>query len=340
MIDEASFLVKAGDGGDGRVSFRREKYVPKGGPDGGDGGKGGSIYLKTEDNLNTLRFYAGKDRFVAENGQKGGKAKRHGRNSQDIILKVPVGTMVYEYETNKLLIDLNQSNKSFCLVKGGQGGYGNFYFRSSTNTTPRTAEKGEKGEQKRIRLELKVLAQIGLVGLPNSGKSTLLSLLTRAKPKIANYPFTTLAPNLGVMDTSSQKDGLVIADIPGLIEGASLGKGLGIRFLKHIERCQLLVYLIYPEDNYLNLNGEIIAKRLLMQKQKVKKELKTFNPELLKLPKLTVVNKIDLLSEEQIQAIKAYFKLKKKMILCISCALRKNINLLKNHLQKFFINKL
>ena len=333
MIDEMRFLVKAGDGGNGKVSFRRKKYVAKGGPDGGDGGQGGSIYLEVDPNLNTLRSFSGKDRFQAENGQSGGSAKKHGKNAKDLILKAPLGTMVHDAQTNEMLVDLNQNQKRFCLVRGGRGGRGNWYFRSSTNTTPRQAEKGGEGEKREVFLKLKVLAQIGLVGLPNAGKSTLLSVLTRAKPEIASYPFTTLSPNLGVLQTANKKNDLVIADIPGLIEGASQGKGLGIRFLKHIERCRLLVYVLYPEDHYFELTGKKLAQELWQQKQKVQVELKSFNLHLLKLPSLTIINKKDILSEEQVKLIKKHFKAKKEEILIISAATKENLQALIHQLQ-------
>lgn len=328
MIDEARFFVKAGDGGDGRVSFRREKFIPRGGPDGGDGGRGGSIFLETDSNLNTLRFYAGKDRFMAKDGQPGGRAKKHGKNSDNLVLKVPIGTLVLNAKTNKVLADLDRPGKRFCPVRGGHGGRGNWHFRSATNTTPRQAEEGKKGGQKELLLELKVLAQIGLVGLPNAGKSTLLSVLTEAKPKIANYPFTTLSPNLGVMKTPDRKDGLVIVDIPGLIEGASQGKGLGIRFLKHIERCRLIIYVLFPEDHNLELTDQKLAERLWEQKQEVWDELKAFNPHLLEVPNLVVINKKDLLSERQVRAIKAYFKAKKQTILLVSAVTKENLKAL------------
>ncbi|MBU0569299.1 GTPase ObgE [Patescibacteria group bacterium] len=332
MIDEARFKVKAGDGGNGRVSFRREKYVPKGGPDGGDGGDGGSVFIKADANLNTLRFYAGKDRFEARNGYGGGGGKEHGKDAKSIVLTVPVGTIVYDIETKQQLIDLDKPEMQYCLAKGGKGGRGNWHFRSSTNTTPRYAESGTLGEVKKIQLKLKVLAHIGLVGFPNAGKSTLLSVLTGAKPEIANYPFTTLSPNLGVMKTPG-RDGLIIADIPGLIEGASEGKGLGTRFLKHIERCKLLVYVLYPEDDNLELQNKKFAEALWKQKQKLERELKTFNPLLLKLPSLTVVNKKDLFNEKQAQAIKNFFKTKKQDVIIISAVTKENLETLVNHLQ-------
>lgn len=333
MIDEARFLVKAGDGGDGIVNFRREKYVLKGGPDGGDGGDGGSIFLQVDAHLNTLRFFMGKDRFEAKAGQRGGRAKKHGKNSEDVVLRVPLGTVVTEAKTNKALVDLDQKKMRFCIVRGGRGGRGNWYFRSPSNTTPRQAERGRKGEEKEVMLKLKVLAQIGLVGLPNAGKSTLLSVLTKAKPEIASYPFTTLSPNLGVMEVGKNRDGLVIADIPGLIEGASKGKGLGIQFLKHIERCQVLVYMLYPEDQTLKLTGKKMGQQLWQQQEKVRNELKAFNPRLLKLPSLVVVNKIDLLGEKQRRAIKAYFKTKKQNLILISAVTKEGLEGLKRKLK-------
>jgi len=332
MIDEARFKIKAGHGGSGRVSFRREKYVPKGGPDGGDGGKGGSVYIKADANLNTLRFYAGKDRFEAKDGVMGGGSKEHGKDAKDIVLTVPVGTIVYDIKTKQQLVDLDKPDMQFCLAKGGEGGRGNWHFRSSTNTTPRFAEKGTLGEKKKIQLKLKVLAHIGLVGFPNAGKSTLLSVLTSAKPEIANYPFTTLSPNLGVVKTAD-KDGLIIADIPGLIEGASEGKGLGTRFLKHIERCKLLVYMLYPEDDNLELHGEKFARALWKQKQKLKQELEIFNPKLLKLPSLTVVNKKDLFNEKQTQTVENFFKTKKEDVTIISAVIKENLETLTHQLQ-------
>jgi len=298
MIDEAIFTAKAGHGGDGTVSFRREKYIPKGGPDGGDGGDGGSIYLTADPNLNTLRFFSGKTKFEADPGGRGTKQKRHGKNANDLTLMVPVGTQVYEIDVRgptsqdppvggdvevgtsnwKLLADLTQPHQRALIVQGGHGGRGNWQFRSSTNTTPREYEPGTRGEVKDIKLELKLLANIGLVGLPNAGKSTLLSVITKARPQIANYPFTTISPNLGVIDFNGGPTSLVIADIPGLIEGASAGKGLGIQFLKHIERCQLLVFVIAPLDHEINDSASKLSKSLLSQLNEVKNEMQAYNP--------------------------------------------------------------
>lgn len=317
MIDEAQFLVKAGDGGHGKVSFRHEKYVPKGGPDGGDGGRGGSVYLETIAGLNTLRFFAGKDRFEARNGGAGERMKRTGANAEDLTIPVPVGTVVSS--DGQLLADLTSPGQRFLLARGGQGGKGNWYFRSPTNTTPREVEPGEPGEIRSIQLELKILAQVGLVGFPNAGKSTLLSVLTRAKPQIANYPFTTLSPNLGVMVGSGNRE-LVIADLPGLIEGASHGKGLGIKFLKHVERCRLLIFVLAPQDDWLLLNPGPLAQNLLEQRKKLRTELLNFNKDLDKFNRLTIINKIDLLTEKQLACAKLVSSSLGEEVLLVSAA--------------------
>ena len=326
MIDSAIFKVKAGDGGNGLVGFRQEKYVPKGGPDGGNGGDGGSVFLKTSSHLNTLSFFAGKNSFKAEDGDHGGRAKRTGKNGGDLTILVPLGTLVYEVKgkRKKLLVDLKDPDSEICLIQGGKGGRGNWFFRSSTNTTPREAEEGEKIEEKTINLELKVLAQVGLVGLPNAGKSTLLSVLTRARPKIASYPFTTLSPNLGVMKNGHGKE-LVIADIPGLIEGASEGRGLGFKFLKHIERCRLLVFVLFPEEEMLEFSKEKLASSIWKQMLKIKKELKSFNETLSSLPAIVILNKKDLLPKERIEAIESFFSSHDQPILSISAATQEKI---------------
>ena len=328
MIDEVSFKVKAGNGGNGAVSFHRAKYIPKGGPDGGDGGNGGSIWLGAEKGINTLSFFAGRDRFEANNGGKGSGSKRHGENAEDITLKVPVGTVVSEIISQlpivncQLISDLVEDRQKVCIAQGGVGGRGNFHFRSSVNTTPLEFEEGTRGEKKLIQLELKVLAQVGLVGLPNAGKSTLLSILTKAQPKIANYPFTTLTPNLGAMKLPGRQDHLVIADIPGLIEGASSGKGLGLSFLRHIERCRILLYLVAPTDEVLG--GELTEKSLYTdlnrQYDEVRKELGMYKKELLDVPSMVVINKIDLLSEELAEKAAKKFASKKLTVLMLSAA--------------------
>lgn len=312
MVDEAKFSIKAGDGGNGTVHFRREKYIPKGGPDGGDGGNGGSIWLVTESGINTLHFFAGKDKFEANDGRHGQKRNRHGADGEDVEILVPMGTIVYEKTKDgwKEMFDLVESGQRVCVAEGGKGGRGNWHFKSSTNTTPQEFEEGTKGDQREIRLELKVLAQVGLVGLPNGGKSTILSVITKANPKIANYPFTTLSPNLGALKIPGRDDHLVVADIPGLIEGASEGKGLGIQFLKHIERCEVLVYVLYPTEEMLEVieSGEKIDKMLIDQHKEVKNELREFKKELLDLPSLVVLNKTDLLSDEVVESVEKRFK--------------------------------
>lgn len=315
MIDFARITIKAGDGGNGRVSFRREKFVPKGGPDGGDGGKGGSVWLETDKDLNTLKPFQFQKKFTAGSGEPGGKNKRHGADGSDLTIKVPVGTVV-----NKEL-DLDKEDQKICLAKGGKGGKGNWQFRSPILTTPRIAEAGSKGEAKQLSLELKLLADVGLIGLPNSGKSTLLSVLTKARPKIADYPFTTLEPNLGVMDN------LVIADIPGLIAGASKGKGLGIEFLRHIERCKILVHLLDGAKLLVEP-----AKSLLQDYEVVRNELSQYSTSLLEKSEIVVLNKIDVLNKQQIRVAMTTLKKAKKKVICISAASHENLELLKNYL--------
>jgi len=334
MIDEASFVAKAGNGGDGQVSFRREKNRPKAGPDGGNGSIGGSIYLESNSNLNTLRDLAGKKHIVAETGARGKRGRATPKKTEDITLQVPVGTMVYNADTSELLVDLDKSGMRFCLACCGKGGKGNWCFKSSTNVTPTETTIGEKTKPINVQLKLKVLAQIGFAGLPNAGKSTLLSVLTKAKPKIANYPFTTLSPNLGVMETADKKDSLVIADIPGLIKGASLGKGLGIQFLKHLQRCQLIVYVLYPEEDMLILAGKSLAQELWEQKEKIENEMTQFSPDLVKISSMIVINKKDLLSQEQQDLILSFFKTKKEKVMLISAVTNNNIQAFSYALQE------
>ena len=307
MIDFAKITVTAGNGGAGKVAWRQDKFVRKGGPDGGNGGRGGSVWLEVDPDLNTLKNFQFQKKFRAESGQMGGKAKRTGRGGEDLVIKVPVGTVV-----NKT-IDLVKPGEKICVARGGSGGRGNWVFRSPTNTTPKTAEPGGPGETKTLTLELKLLADVGLIGLPNAGKSTLLSVLTKARPKIADYPFTTLEPNLGVMDD------LVIADIPGLIEGASRGKGLGIEFLRHVERCRVLVHVL-DGSKYNVYKGYDFYNDYLS----VRKELGQYSPKLLAKPEIIVLNKIDLVPKLP--------KLKLKYI-PISAASHKNLDRLKRMIQ-------
>jgi len=322
MIDYAKIRVKAGDGGDGRVSFRREKFVPKGGPDGGDGGDGGSVFLEVDKDLNTLRPFQYKKRFEARRGGQGGGAKKHGKDGEDIVLKVARGTIV---DTGKNKIDLTKPGQRACVTRGGKGGRGNWYFRSPSNTTPKTAEKGGRGEELELELELKLLADVGLIGLPNAGKSTLLSVLTKARPKIADYPFTTLEPNLGVMEWQGKS--WVMADIPGLIEGASKGKGLGLEFLRHVERCRLLVHML---DGAKILDEEKAKPGMLLEDyMAIRQELKQYSKELIKKPELIVLNKIDLLSEAEVKSVMASLRKTKKKVIAISAATRENLEELK-----------
>jgi len=334
MIDEASFVAKAGNGGDGQVSFRREKNRPKCGPDGGNGGRGGSIYVESTSNINTLRNLAGRKKIFAENGARGKRGRPNAKKTDDIILQVPVGTMIYNAGTSELLVDLDKSGMRFCLARGGKGGKGNWCFKSSTNVYPTESDKGEVTKPINVQLKLKILANIGLAGLPNAGKSTLLSVLTKARPKIANYPFTTLSPNMGVMETVDKKDSLVIADIPGLIKGASLGKGLGIQFLKHLQRCQLIVYVLYPEEGMLELAGKELAQYLWEQKEKIENEMTQFSQDLVKISSMIIINKKDLLSQEQQDSILSFFKTKNKEVVLISAATSDNVQAFSFKLQE------
>ena len=279
--DEAIIQVKSGDGGNGIVHFRREKYVPRGGPSGGDGGKGGDVYLQVEPTLNTLSSFVQQRYFAAENGQPGGSSNKTGRSGADLIIAVPPGTIVRDADTGALIADLVQPGQRVLVAKGGRGGRGNARFASSTNQAPRIAEKGEPGESRTLALELKLLADIGIVGVPNAGKSTLLSVVSNAKPKIADYPFTTLEPNLGVV-TYDDRD-LVLADIPGLIEGAHTGAGLGHGFLRHIQRTRVLIHL---------LDG--MAEDPLADFHQINTELALFDEALVKKPQIVALNKMDL----------------------------------------------
>jgi GTPase len=392
LVDIASFVVVAGKGGNGAVHFRREKYVPKGGPDGGNGGRGGSVWLRTEERRATLKDFAGKDQFEAEPGKPGGKRQQTGEDGQDLVLTVPVGTVVYvntsdyglltgrnfhgkkadeikesgmkldtvpyrdfgerwEIESQKSKVksqndkqipntknqthtsvlrdeydvahagdtledsrektewvevaDLDQDGMELVLAYGGRGGHGNTTYKSSTMTTPWFAQTGERGEWFEVRLELKVLADVGLVGMPNAGKSTLLSVLTAAKPEIADYPFTTLAPNLGVLEYNENR--LVVADIPGLIEEAHTGKGLGDTFLRHVERCSVLCYVVAPYlEGEMDLD-ERVGEQLVAQYETIREEVGAYGHHLADKPAVVVVNKLDLLSPDQRDAVSRAF---------------------------------
>ena len=270
FLDEIKIHVSAGNGGSGSVSFRREKFIPMGGPDGGDGGKGGDIILKSNNNLNTLIDYRFKQHFRAKNGKSGMGRRRHGSYGDDMILDVPIGTQIFD-ENDQLLADLSEMNQNIIIAKGGRGGLGNNNFKSSTNQAPKYAQKGEEGEKMWLKLKLKLLSDVGLVGMPNAGKSTFLSCTTRAKAKIADYPFTTLRPQLGVVYIDDSE--FVIADIPGLIKGASQGKGLGDRFLKHIERCNILLHLIDITSDDMIQNYQIIRNELIQYSENLAKKI-------------------------------------------------------------------
>lgn len=282
FLDEVEITVRSGKGGDGMVHFRRELYVPRGGPDGGDGGRGGSVFLEVDPSFRTLYTFHFKKQFVAPDGKPGGPSQRSGKSAEDLVLRVAPGTLVYDATTSELIGDLTEPGQKLEVGKGGRGGRGNQHFANSRNQAPRIAEKGAPGEEKKLRLELKLIADIGIVGVPNAGKSTLLAALTSAKPKIADYPFTTLLPNLGVAALDDETT-LVLADIPGLIEGAHSGKGLGHDFLRHIQRTRVLVHL---------LDG--LAEDPIADFTQINSELALFDPDLAAKPQIVALNKIDL----------------------------------------------
>ena len=322
FLDQAKIYVKAGDGGSGSSSFRREKFIEFGGPDGGDGGDGGSIILVAEENLNTLIDFRFQQHFKAGRGQNGMGKKKSGAAGKDLILKVPVGTQVFEEDNNTLIEDLKKVGQRIIIANGGKKGLGNVRFKSSVNRAPRKKTDGTKGESFCIYLQLKVIADVGIIGMPNAGKSSLLSILTKAKPKIANYPFTTINPNLGVTSYSDKE--ITLADIPGLIEGAHEGTGLGDKFLRHIERCKSLIHLI-----------DITEENLVENYLKVRKELTKYSDTLNKKKEIIVLNKIDLIDKEEIILKTSYFKKKtKKNIFKISISQNKGLLNIKKELTK------
>ena len=285
MIDLAKISLKAGNGGNGAIAWRREKYEPTGGPAGGDGGDGGSIIIKATRNLSTLDDFKFKKIFKAENGEAGGKSKKFGKKGEDLIIKVPVGTILREETSNKIIKDFKVDGEEFLIAKGGRGGRGNVHFKNSVRQAPRFAENGKKGQEINLILELKILADVGLVGLPNVGKSTLISVISKAKPKIANYHFTTINPNLGVVNIDKERS-FIVADIPGLIEGANEGEGLGHDFLRHIERCRVLIHLV-------DISG-IEGRDPIKDFDLINKELELYNKELANKPMIVALNKTDL----------------------------------------------
>ena len=317
FLDQVKIYVKAGDGGDGSPSFRREKFIEYGGPDGGDGGKGGSIILKSERNLNTLIDYRYQQHHKADRGENGMGQNRTGKSGEDLTLIVPIGTQVFEEDNKTLIYDFIKSGEEFVAANGGKGGLGNTRFKSSTNRAPKKFTKGVSGEEFTIWLQLKTIADIGIIGLPNAGKSSLLASITNATPKIANYQFTTLNPNLGVASYDDKE--ITIADIPGLIEGAHEGTGLGVQFLKHIERCKSILHLI-----------DITLKNIEKAYNQVRNELLKYSPDLIKKKELIVLNKIDLIEEKLVKEIANDFSKKiNGEVLLLSTLEKKSISKIK-----------
>ena len=323
FLDQVKIFIKAGDGGSGSPSFRREKFIEFGGPDGGDGGKGGSIILKSERNLNTLIDFRYQQHFKAKRGSDGKGKNQTGRGGENLYLKVPVGTQVFEEDNKTLIFDFKEEAEEFVVAVGGRGGFGNTRFKSSTNRAPKKFTKGTKGEDFWIWLQLKTIADIGIIGLPNAGKSSLLAAITSATPKIANYKFTTLNPNLGVAVYDDKE--ITLADIPGLIEGAHEGVGLGIKFLKHIERCKSLLHMI-----------DITEEDLKKSYSQVRKELKNYSKDLLKKDEIVVLNKIDLLEDKEVKKIKDDFLKKYKgNLITLSTLDKKSISNIKSKITKY-----
>ena len=316
FIDEAFIEVTAGNGGRGCLSFRREKFIPKGGPDGGDGGSGGNILVQTDESLTTLQDFRLQKKYKAKNGSQGLSKNRHGKDAEDTILKVPMGTLIIDEETEEVVADLVENKESVILARGGKGGFGNSRFKTSTNRAPRKTTDGGEGEKFNIKLELKVLADIGLLGMPNAGKSTLISKISSAKPKVADYPFTTLSPNLGVVQSGFNS--FVVADIPGLIPGASQGVGLGIQFLKHLSRVKVLLHLV--DISTFDVNE--IVKRI----EDINKELELYSSELAQKEQWIILNKNDLdPSKEKIIKQEVKKKISKKEIFSISAITGKGV---------------
>jgi len=322
FVDEVKFFVKAGDGGNGCVSFRREKYVPRGGPNGGDGGRGGSVYLEADRGKISLLDFRYRSHFKAERGSHGQGRDRHGRSGRDRVIRVPLGSVVKDAETGEILADLTEHGQRFLAARGGRGGLGNSRFASSTNRAPRKATPGTPGEERWLRIELKLLADVGLIGLPNAGKSTLLSRLSAANPKVADYPFTTLVPQLGVLQLP-YRDPCIIADIPGLIEGAHQGAGLGHRFLRHVERTSILLHVVdassqesQPLDDYLVLE----------------RELRAYREELSDRTRVIALNKIDLVGPERLAEVMKMFADLNIRLLPVSAKTGEGVDLLKETL--------
>ncbi|BCL60858.1 GTPase Obg [Desulfomarina profundi] len=322
FIDEAKFFVKAGDGGNGCVSFRREKFVPKGGPNGGDGGRGGNVIIRADKSVNSLIDFRYRSHFKAERGSNGQGKDMHGRKGKDCIIVVPAGSIIKDSETGEFIKDLTEDGEELLVAAGGKGGFGNPRFASGSNRTPRIATKGKPGEEKWLKIELKLIADIGLVGLPNAGKSTLLSRLSAANPKIASYPFTTLEPQLGVMHFKYHES-CIIADIPGLVEGAHQGVGLGHKFLRHIERTSIILHIVDMADELCRENFVTIEK-----------ELNYFKEELADRTRIIVLNKCDLVDEERQKELREHFTDKNQNVIVLSCESGRGIDNLVEKLEE------
>lgn len=314
FVDIVSIKVQSGNGGDGGIYFHREKYVPNGGPAGGDGGNGGSVILVADNNLQTLLDFKFKHKFIAKAGENGRIKNQYGKKADDLIIRVPVGTVVKDNITGKIIADLSTDKQEFVVAKGGRGGRGNTKFATSTNKAPHYSEPGMPGVEREITLELKSIADVGLLGLPNAGKSSLLSVVSASKPKIANYPFTTLTPNLGVVKLSGENDGFVMADIPGLIEGAHKGIGLGHKFLRHVERCRLLLHIV-----------DISSENPVFDFETINHELVLYPGDIENKEKIVVLNKIDLMLDEEIEMAKEEFAKLGVKVFTISTASRQGI---------------
>lgn len=320
FADRATVYVRSGKGGDGHVSFRREKYVPNGGPDGGDGGNGGSVILEVDDGLNTLADFRNVRKYLAGHGEDGGKRNCHGKNGEDIVLKVPEGTVIKDQESGKVIIDMSRDNRRFVLLEGGKGGNGNQHYATSRMQAPKYAQPGQPAKELTLLMELKVIADVGLVGFPNVGKSTLLSMVSNAKPQIANYHFTTLNPHLGVVDLDGAK-GFVLADIPGLIEGASEGVGLGHEFLRHVERTKVIIHVVDASGS----EGRDPIEDIYT----INSELAKYNEDLAKRPQIIAANKTDLIYEDKdvvIDKIKKEFEPKGYKVFPISAATKEGLS--------------
>lgn len=325
LVDIAKIKVTAGNGGDGHVSFRREKNIPKGGPDGGNGGNGGNVYIVADHNLATLMDFRAKNHYKAQKGMEGGKKKMTGVSGEDLFIKVPAGTLIYELRgEEKILIgDLIEDGQKLLVAQGGLGGRGNTRFKSSTNQTPKQFTRGTKGAYKELGLEIKLIADVGLIGMPNAGKSTLINQLTSSKAEVGEYPFTTLFPNLGICRSSDSQE-VIVADIPGLIEGASQGKGLGDEFLRHVERTRMLVHIIDPGL------GDDVAERTLKRYKAIRQELEEYSDNLLEKKEIVVINKMDLVEvRDHFAEIKKVFKKEKVEVLGMSAITGEGIDQLK-----------